>query len=336
MKKILFSIIIILTLINCSEKKIEKPLTEKSESGDTYRSSFIEFSTDINVTIYNYSKGEKEFNKIICAVRNIFKEFDKVYNPVIEESELFKLNKAAQRNSPNFIKIPDDLKKMIKTSYNLYQKSSGFFDPGIYNIVEEWGFITGHKPKILTDNALKKLVKDNGFKNILIKEDSIAFLHKNLRLGFGAIAKGSSVDSVAQFLLSKGVSGFIIDAGGDLLIKGGRMKSIGIRHPREKILLDTLKLTDKAVATSGDYEKFFMDQGKRYHHLINPHTGKSDSDLISVTVISDYAETSDALATMLFVMGFQKAEQYMKNNNIQGILVTIDQNSLKKLSVNLD
>jgi len=141
------------------------------------------------------------------------------------------------------------------------------------------------------------------------------------RIGLGGIAKGYSVDSAAAFLSSEGLEDFIVAAGGDILVRSVSQKTIGIRHPREKnAIIDTLFISNGAISTSGDYEKYLLDEGKRFCHIINPFTGYGTSDCISATVISEKSYLSDAFATAVFVMGREKGRYFIEKNNLSGII----------------
>jgi len=131
---------------------------------------------------------------------------------------------------------------------------------------------------------------------------------KGMRLDLGGIAKGYAIDVASKALRKAGLGNFIVDAGGDMFVAGtrpnGRKWRIGVRHPRRLgDLMCTLLLSDRAVVTSGDYERFFVYEGRRYHHILDPATGYPATGCQSVTVIAKEATTADALATAIFVMG---------------------------------
>ncbi len=126
-----------------------------------------------------------------------------------------------------------------------------------------------------------------------------------MKLGFGAIGKGYAADRAAAFLQGQGFSNYLIDVGGDLLVKGrkgGRSWEVALRHPRRKEFLATFAAVDGAIASSGDYERYFVVEGQRYSHILDLRTGWPARQLSGVTVMAGSATDADALATALFVM----------------------------------
>lgn len=160
----------------------------------------------------------------------------------------------------------------------------------------------------------------------------IALLQKNgVEINFGAVAKGYAVDRAFEILKSKGIDNFLINAGGEIR-QNGNDWIVGIQHPRDELrFIERLQLKDKAVATSGDYENYFITEGVRYHHIISPFDGKPASGCQSVTVIADDCTTADALATGIFVMGVEAGLALAENRNNIEVLV-IDFNGNKHLS----
>jgi thiamine biosynthesis lipoprotein len=144
-----------------------------------------------------------------------------------------------------------------------------------------------------------------GYQHIRMTDGRVRLQKAGMELGFGAIGKGFAADRAAAFLESKGLSNYIIDAGGDLLVKGrrgDRSWHVGVRHPRGEEFLARLEGGDCAIATSGDYERYFIVDGQRYSHILDLRSGLPAKRLTSVTVIASSTADADALATALFVM----------------------------------
>jgi thiamine biosynthesis lipoprotein len=132
-----------------------------------------------------------------------------------------------------------------------------------------------------------------------------------MQIGLGGIAKGYGVDRAARALHTAGLNNYYIDGGGDIVVAGqnhGRPWRVAVRHPRKSLpeLLTTVELSDAAIVTSGDYERFRILNGRRYHHILDPRTGEPAEGCQSVTVIAPLAESADALATAAFVLGPEK------------------------------
>ena len=149
-------------------------------------------------------------------------------------------------------------------------------------------------------------------------------------LDLGAIAKGWAIDRATEKIMSHGIRNAIIDAGGDLRIIGGRPGKgfwrIGVQHPREPgSLLATFDLRDTAIVTSGDYERFFIADGVRYHHILDPATGQPARDCQSVTVLAATAAEADACATAAFVLGPEKGLAFLRSRpGVRGFIVGAD------------
>jgi len=146
-----------------------------------------------------------------------------------------------------------------------------------------------------------------------------------MKLDLGAIAKGFAVDVAVKKLKELGVNSCLINAGGEIYCLGrkhGKPWKVGVKHPRSSDMIEYLELENKAVATSGDYEQFFLLQDTHYSHIIDPRTGcPADSGIVSVTVIADDCLTADALATSIFILGKTDSRELIKNfSNIKTII----------------
>ncbi|MBN2789651.1 MAG: FAD:protein FMN transferase [Candidatus Delongbacteria bacterium] len=298
--------------------------------------SFVEFTTDVTITAYGMYESDKEkVNEILDSSESIMKYFNNEMSPEDKNSTLYKLNDEASKQK---VSVPGSLKKILKISHNLYNYTDRNFDIALRPVIKLWGFNYLSEPKLPNPIKLINLLKTSSFDAISYNIDSIYFPDKNCGLDLGGIAKGYSVDSVAAFLNENGIKDYIVEAGGDLLVNSLTEKIIGIRHPRiQGALIDTLFVKNGAVATSGDYEKFFIQDDTRYCHIIDPKTGYGVSDLMSVTIITDKAYLSDAFATAVFVMGKEAGKKFLIQNNISGLLVCgTDDNKLEKIGINLE
>ncbi|MDX1697544.1 MAG: FAD:protein FMN transferase, partial [Thiohalobacterales bacterium] len=140
-------------------------------------------------------------------------------------------------------------------------------------------------------------------------DSSVRFLHAGVRIDLGGIAKGYAVDRGIALLADAGIKAGLVSAGGDTRVLGKRWErpwQVGIRNPREEGIVSMIPLEDAAISTSGDYERYFEQDGVRYHHILNPGTGDSARALHSVSVIGKEATATDALSTSVFVMGVEK------------------------------
>lgn len=294
-------------------------------------SSFVEFSTDVNISLFGISRSDtSRTSDAISSSRDIFSYFNSEMNPYLATSSLSLLNSAEPQVRTE---IPHPLRQIIKISKNLYKYTDKYFNVAVLPLVDLWGFYTGKEPVKPEEQLLMETLKFSDLDCYIFEGDSFVVSDKRCGIGFGGIAKGYAVDSVAHYLLSEGFNDFIVEAGGDLIVRSKNPKSIGIKHPRlENQLIDTIYVSSGAVATSGDYEKYIEVDGERYCHIINPYTGYGTSDIVSVTVISEKTYLSDAFATAAFAMGKEKAEYILEKNKLSALIYYFDggQKILKK------
>jgi FAD:protein FMN transferase len=281
--------------------------------------SFSEFTTNVNITVFGLDEKDTVKVQIVFSKsREIFRYFEKEMNSYNDSSALSELNRLEPGRK---IEVPPSLKEILKISRNIHKYTDGAFDVAVLPVVKIWGRNIssgkGIPDKAEIEEALSYSVLDcYDFSN-----DSVSVRDARCAIGLGGIAKGYAVDSVASYIRKSGFRDFIIEAGGDMYVSSTKPKTVGITHPRVPGgIIDTVYVKDKAVATSGDYEKFVIDNGVRYCHIINPSTGYGTSDLIAVTIISDKAYLSDAFATAAFVMGREKAKYFIEKNNVGGLI----------------
>ena len=207
------------------------------------------------------------------------------------------------------VKVSLELFNLIKRSRAISHLTDGAFDISYASMDKIWKF-DGSMKTFPSKEIIKKSVEKVGFENIILNdENQTVFLKiKGMKIGFGAIGKGYSADKAKKLLMSKGVKAGIINASGDMNTWGkqpnGKEWTIAITNPLNKYkTFGVLPITDGAVVTSGNYEKYVIFNGKRYTHIIDPRTGYPSSGIISATVFAPSAELADALATSIFVMG---------------------------------
>ena len=339
-KSFLISLIIYLSIVivfsGCTDGKDNNLRKVSSKNSLKLRRTVFSLSTVINMTAYDVAlKDSNKVQHLFDEAERIFAYYNKEMNPGDSTSLLSVLNESP---AGVFHKIPSQLQPVLKLAKKISAVTDTTFDAAVYAVVQSWGFLDDSKPAKPDSILLQQLLKNSGMKNVLFKEDSLSFLTDVVKLGLGGIAKGFAVDSVASYFKENGLVDFIVEAGGDLLVGKANQKVIGIRHPRENnLLLDTLTVRDVSVATSGDYERFFMENGKRFCHIINPHTGYGVSDIVSATVIAENAALADAYATSVFVMGQRKGRLFLEQNHLSGIIAFIDKQTgeLKKEYVDI-
>jgi len=228
----------------------------------------------------------------------------------------------------------DDL---LQQSITYWKKTQGAFDPTLGDLNMRWGFSGDKAPVVpLTKIEVQQSLVLSGVGAIhRVSPQTWVKDKAGIQLDFGAIAKGLAIDKGVEKLQQLGIQHAIINAGGDMRILGDHNSQswrIAIRHPREDKALGWLDISaDTSIVTSGDYERFFMYQGKRYHHIINPKTGFPAEQSMSVTVQAPTAMQADVLSTALFILGFGKGLPLVESMpNVEAIWV--DSNKLVHMS----
>jgi len=219
------------------------------------------------------------------------------------------------------VKVSPEMLRVIKKAQEISELSGGGFDITVGPLTQLWRMARERGIPPPAEKLKQKLGLVN-FRNVMIDQEEKVFLKKRgMSIDLGGIAKGYAVDRAFEVLRTLGYKNLIVNAGGDLRVGGSKLDqpwSIGIQDPRssEKIMA-TVTISDSAIATSGDYEKFFIYQGKRYHHIFNPKDGLPSDGCQSVTIICKEGMVADALATAVFVLGPEKG--YVLCQKLKGV-----------------
>ncbi|WP_286953991.1 MULTISPECIES: FAD:protein FMN transferase [Aminobacterium] len=227
--------------------------------------------------------------------------------------------------------VHNDTFFVMEQALKYAQKSSGYFDPTIGPIVDLWGIGT-NKEKLPTEKEItQRLPLVNYAHSVINKEtQSIMLLQKGQMLDLGGIAKGYAADEVAQIFRGKGIKSALIDLGGNIYAYGtkadGTLWNIGIQDPLEPrgTPLGIVKVSNCSVVTSGNYERFFEVEGKRYHHIFDPHSGyPAASGLLSATIVSQTSIDGDALSTTLYILGKEGGLAFIERiPGVEALVVT--------------
>lgn len=252
----------------------------------------------------------------------------------IDDSEIARVNKDSSQGGKES-SLSQDFCGWTAMSLDLAVKSQGSFDPTIGMLTRLWD-IEGDNPSVPSEEEIAAALGKAGWEKVHLDEAGLTLkMDDGCTLDFGATGKGIGCDRVADFLKDqKDIAGAVVSIGGSNLVYGskpdGQPWKVAIQDPRgltgELMAYISLEGTH-FVSTSGDYEKYFEEDGKRYHHILDPHTGyPADSGLISVTVICDSGLLSDGLSTACFVLGREKALDLLDLYGAEGILVDQDKN----------
>ncbi len=251
--------------------------------------------------------------RAVDAARGAFAEvvrLEALFSSYQESSAIGRINAAATRKPTRWVKVDQEVFNLILRSKKLSHRMKGAFDITFGPLARLYRPpARGKAARVPTAAKLRAALRLVGSKNILLDYDRVAvrLARPSMRIGLGAIAKGYAVDAAAAVLKSMGHTAFIVDGGGDLYVMGrhpDRRWRVGIKDPyKPSTYFATLPVQGMAVVTSGNYERYFMHEGVRYHHILDPRTGRPADKLASVTVTAPKATLADALATGIFVLG---------------------------------
>jgi thiamine biosynthesis lipoprotein len=239
----------------------------------------------------------------IDAVLAEMHHIDDSMSPYIETSELAKINREASQHA---VVISDEMMALLQQSLKYSKLTDGAFDISFASV----GYLYDYRKHLEpTQQQIDSHLDAVDYRAIKLDPErhTVQFMKPGMRIDLGGIAKGYAVDRGADILLARGVTNAIVTAGGDSRIIGdkrGRPWMVGVKNPRDRDKVAVLlPLVDTAISTSGDYERYFMDGDRRVHHILNPKTGKSASDVQSVSVLAPRGFDTDPLTKIFFVRG---------------------------------
>ncbi|RDV28175.1 FAD:protein FMN transferase [Alteromonas aestuariivivens] len=242
------------------------------------------------------------------AIDTVFAEMERVnqlMSPYIDSSELSRVNRLAANED---VVVSEEMFNLIRYANKISQQTGGAFDITFASVGFLYNYRAAQRPDEQTINANLDAIN---YRHLELDEhnSSIRFRHPNVKIDLGGIAKGHAVDKAVDQLITMGIEHAMVTAGGDTRLLGdrlGRPWMVGIRDPRNPDRQAVmLPLSDIAISTSGDYERYFEEEGQRYHHIISPKTGKSTYEVQSVSILGPSSTTNDALSTSVFVLGVQ-------------------------------
>lgn len=303
--------------------------------------SFLEkedfiFSTKVYQRI-DYDNNEKEdklfeIEKVAEKATLIMKEFEEKLSFFKEKSEISEINRKATQG---FTKVSFDTFEILKKSAYYSKLTNGIFDITIAPLVKEWA-INSDNPKVLTNDRVNELLTLVDSEDVILNETnlSVMLLREKQKIDLGGIAKGYIADKIIEFYKSNNIESAIINIGGNIKVLGRKNKeqlwNVGIFEPKKHStnVICSIEVENKSIVTSGGYERAFKYNNELYCHILNAKTGYPvKSDLKSITIVSDESIEGDALSTPLFIMGKEQAYEFMKKNNVSGIMVT-DKNEI--------
>jgi thiamine biosynthesis lipoprotein len=262
-------------------------------------------------TVVEVQIRETDRKKAEASIEKAFEEIkriDDLFSTYNEDSPVWKLN----HNQDTLINVDREIFSLMVLCDSIYNITYSSFDVSLNKLLTTWGF-DGDDPFLPADDKISSALLNSGWNNIELLEDNSFKRRAGTELNFGAIAKGYAVDKAVNVLIKLGINSALVNAGGEIKTIGDDWV-IGIQHPgNQNRIIEKVNPGEMSVATSGDYEKYFELNGKRYHHILNPKTGYPADSLISVTVLNKSCTIADALATAVFVLGKAKGLRLIEN-----------------------
>jgi thiamine biosynthesis lipoprotein len=281
--------------------------------------------TRIFVELWAEDKDKQRGEQAIDAVMDEMRHIDETMSVYKPTSEVSKVNALAATQP---VKISPELFKLLTTALEYSRITEGAFDITYASVGYMYDFRERKRP---TEQQIQSALPAVNYQHVLLDAatSTVRFSQPGVRIDLGGIAKGYSVDCGIEILRERGFTHALVNAGGDSRVLGDRFGKpwiIGIRHPdHPDQVITRVPLTDSAFSTSGDYERYFDEDGVRYHHIIDPHTGHSASKVRSATIIAPTATRTDGLSKTAFVLGPDEAMKiYNRLDDVDAILVTPD------------
>ena len=276
-------------------------------------------------TIMTFTVIHEEGDEIIVDAEQEIRRLENLLSITLEDSEVSKLNAAAGKEA---IAVSEDTMILLEAGKKLGAKTDGTFDIAISPVVKAWGF-TEAEHHVPTQEELDVLLPLTDPADVVLDNGKVFLQKEGMAVDLGGITKGYASDKVAELLKENGVESAIISLGGNVYGIGtkpdGEKWQVALANPLDaNDYCGLISIEDKAVVTSGGYQRYFEENGKKYHHIIDPATGyPAENGLLSVTIVCESGMEADVLSTALFVMGLEDALKYwQENGGFEAIFVT--------------
>jgi len=319
MKKLFFMLISMVLLTSCSNAAEDSPVSQ---------TDFL-LNTVCTISIYNEENKEKDADELITDAFDLCRQYENTLSRTIEGSDVYKIN----HSDGESISVSDSTIEVLKYAEKYSKASNGSFDITIAPLSILWDF-EGDNPTVPPDDEIASLVKEVNYTKIKIDGNNVTLEAPVKAIDLGGIAKGYIADKLADYLEINNVTSAIINLGGNVYTLGTRPDgsnfNIGIQDPSKTdgSILGYVSVSNKSLVTSGSYERYFIQDGKKYHHILDPATGYPvENGLCSVSIISEYSVDGDGLSTSCFVLGEEEGMELI--NSLDGIEAIFIDNSGK-------
>lgn len=277
-------------------------------------------------SIVYYDNDRREFQ---YEIDSILKDFDQSVSLWVPNSIISRVN-----NNDSLVKLDEYFVDNFMLSKEIAKKTNGAFDPTVGSLVRAWGFGFDAEKKV-NQSIIDSILQFTGHEKVRMENGKVVKEDERTTFDFNAVAQGYSVDLLGDFLESMDIINYLVDVGGEVKGSGkkpdGSAWKVGIEKPADNMndsrdLKAIVELYDKSIATSGNYRKFYEENGIRYSHTINPVTGYPvQHSLLSVSVMAENTAVADAYATSFIVMGLEKSKDYLsKNQDLEAYFIFSD------------
>ena len=314
-KIIIFSILIIFLflLTACMNSAEELPEAENN--------AFL-----MDTLVQMRAQGENAEITVEESMEKI-KEIENLMSKTIESSDIYKLN----NNPGQKIEINDETMTVLKRAKEYAEITNGDFEPAVGALVDLWGIGT-EDAGVPSESKIEAALANTGYEYLKLRDDFAEITKAGVKLDLGAIVKGYAASEVKKIVEEYGVEHAFVNLGGNVLVIGNKADGspwrIGIQDPRagQGTVMAVIDSVDMTIVTSGNYERYFEENGKIYHHILDPETGyPAENNLLSVTIISESSFDADALSTAVYIMGLEKGMEFIENREDVEVMFITDE-----------
>lgn len=325
-------ILLLLSACNLNTNPNDNPNSQgnnednSTEELQVYEDVGFAMGTVINQRVYGYNLED-----ITATVMEELERLEALLTFNAPGGDVNKLNENAGKNS---VELDPHTIAILEKSQEVAELSGGAFDVTVGPLVKAWG-IGSDEPRILEESEIQELLPLIDYRDLVIEGNKAFLKREGQMVDLGGIAKGYAGDVAAEIYRSHGINSAFINLGGNVVTIGSKPDGspwvVGIRDPRgpnpnTTTHVGAVLVKDKSVVTAGDDQRYFDYNGQRYHHILNPHTGyPAQSDLLSVTLITETSLEADALDTAVFILGLEKGREMLeKYGNVEAVFLTKD------------
>lgn len=309
--RFLAAFFVLLTFFSCEKKEL-------------IRLNGPVFGTTFSIIYFGSENYESD-------IKNLFNEVNKSLSTYIPNSDISRINRGEKG-----VQVDTLFKEVFQKSERIFKETEGYFDPTVGDLVNAWGFGPKKPLNDLDSSKVTSLMKYVGFNKVKIVDSKVVKEYSETYFDFSSIAKGYGIDVIGRFLEYKGIKNYLVEIGGEIRTRGmkpdGKLWTVQLDNPNTdgtRSAYTVLQLTDKSMASSGNYRKFrIAENGQKYVHTINPKTGYAiESNLLAATVIADLdCADVDAYATAFMAMGLERTKSFLTSKpELKVILIYINE-----------